>query len=300
MATPILNAVQPAQGRSGGGELVRLVGTSFASRVSVLFDGVPAVVVTLREEAGRSIADVRTPAHDPGSVLLVVQNLNPSGVPIAGETAVLPNGYRFGRPELTRESDLTRLVRTLLREIKRQVLANTSITVSVDYDDTVVDGLDVVAIAKVPSVVLSAPRISENRFYSTNELREVVVMGPTGPEIQRLRPPFTADLMFSLTLTTDRTVELLNLVAAITRFLDQNRWVTMFRDADDPSLGTARWEMDPDGDAHPRLDGTGDVRVYGWGFVVRGFDFDGNVAIDRSRLVAEPSLGTQPIPRKGA
>ncbi len=299
MAVPTLSAVQPVAGPSGGADVVRLVGEGFAPRIVVLFDGTPVEVLTVREDSGLSIADVRTRAHAPALVDVAVQNLDASGVPVAGEAAVLPAAYTFARPELTRETDLTRLVRKLLQELKRQVLANVSITISVDYGEPNIDGLDIVATAKVPSVVLGAPRVSENRFYSTNVLREQVVMGPTGPEVQRLRPPFTADLAFTITITTDRTVELFNLTTAVARFLNQNRWVELLRDPDDPSAGTVRWEMDPDGDFHTRIDGPGDLRVYGCGFIVRGFDFDGDLVLDRNRVVLDPQLVTQPIPRGG-
>jgi hypothetical protein len=299
VAAPTLSAVQPVAGPSGGAAVVRLVGTGFAGRIVVLFDGAPVEVLTVREDSGLSIADVRTRAHAPALVDVVVQNLDAGGVPVAGEAAVLQAAYAFARPELTRETDLTRLVRKLLQELKRQVLANVSITISVDYGEPNVEGLDIVATAKVPSVVLGAPRVSENRFYSTNVLREQVVMGPTGPEVQRLRPPFTADLAFTITITTDRTVELFNLTTAVARFLNQNRWVELLRDPDDPSAGTVRWEMDPDGDFHTRIDGPGDLRVYGCGFIVRGFDFDSDLVLDRSRVVIDPQLVTQDIPRGG-
>lgn len=300
MATPIVTALQPPRGPSGGGDLVRLVGVGFAPTLRVLFDGVPGDVITVRDEAGISLADVRTRAHAPADVDVLVQNLDATGAPVAGETALAAAAYRFLRPELARESDLTRLIRTLLQALKREVLSNTSLTVSVDYDDTVLDGLNVVALAQVPSVVLSAPRIVENRFYSTNALKEEIVQGPTGPEIQRRRPPYTADLAFTITLTTDRTVGLLNLTSAVARFLNQNRWVEMLRDPDDVAAGTVRWEMDPEGDFHARIDGPGDVRVYACGFVVRGFDLDEGLPLDRGRLVTDPHLATAPLAPGGS
>ena len=48
------------------------------------------------------------------------------------------------------------------------MLGNVSATVSVDYDDTTLDGLNVIAMAKVPSLVLSGPTLRPNRFYSAN------------------------------------------------------------------------------------------------------------------------------------
>ena len=112
-----------------------------------------------------------------GTVDVTLRNLDAGGAPVPGEEVVLPGAYRFLRPRIVHESDLTRLVRGLLRELKRQVIANVSMTVSVDYDDTTIDGLNVVAISRLPSVVLSGPKVDENRFFSTNEPHEDVVPG---------------------------------------------------------------------------------------------------------------------------
>ena len=45
----------------------------------------------------------------------LLRNLDENGVPIPGEEATLAAAYRFLRPRIVSESDLTRLVRTLLR-----------------------------------------------------------------------------------------------------------------------------------------------------------------------------------------
>ena len=51
------------------------------------------------------------------------------------ENTILRDGYHYRRPSLVEESTLTRLTRKLLRMFKQQVLANTSMTVSIEYDD---------------------------------------------------------------------------------------------------------------------------------------------------------------------
>jgi hypothetical protein len=173
-------------------------------------------------------------------------------------------------------------------------------TVSIDYDDTTVDGMNVVAISKLPSLVLSGPRVAENRFFSTNEPHEDVVPGPAGPELLRRRPPLTVDLVFTLTAASDRTVELLNLMAAVATFLNRNRWVELPRDPGDPSAGDVRWEMDPEGDFQTRLDGPDDVRAFTCGFLVRGFDLDEGLPLDLGRAVAETVLDTEAIAPGGA
>lgn len=81
---------------------------------------------------------------------------------------MLALAYRFERPAIAREADLTRVIRQLLRELKRQVVANVSASVSVDYDDSA-DGQSIIAMAKLPSLVLTGPTLRQNRFYSANE-----------------------------------------------------------------------------------------------------------------------------------
>lgn len=295
MTVPSLLSVSPATGPTSGGDLVRLVGTGFGPRVAVRFGGAAAVVIALREEIGSSIADVRSPACDAGLVDVEIANLSVEGVPVPGESAVLPGAYRFERPALGQEADLTRIVRELLRVLKQRVVADVSATVSIDYDDTVVDGLNVIAMAKVPSLVLSGPTLRPNRFYSANELGEDVVPGSTGPELARRRPPYTVDLVFTLTATSHRTAELLNLMAAVATFLNRQRWLELPRDPSDPTRGLVRWEMDADGEFRTQLGGRDDVRAFSCGFVVRGFDVDEGLPLDRSRRVAEPELETEPM-----
>jgi len=299
MAAPTLTSVSPNKGPTSGGDLVRLAGTGFASQVAVLFGSAPAMVLAVHDEAGASYADLRTPGGSPGTVEVTLRNLDAAGKPVPGEEAVLAQGYHFLRPDIAKESDLTRLVRPLLRELKRQILENTSITVSVEYDDTVTDDLDVVAISKLPSLVLTGPRIKENRFYSVNELREATVQGPSGTELVRRRPPLTVDLGFALTGASDHTVELLNLMAAVAAFVSRNRWFEMPRDADKPAGGKARWEMDPDGDVRTRLDGPDDVRVFTWGLVIRGFDIDEGLLLDRGKAVQAVQIEQSPFTQGG-
>lgn len=61
MAVPTITTLTPTSGPAAGGDLVRITGAHFAEQVEVLFGAVPATVVSVRDEAGASIADVRTP-----------------------------------------------------------------------------------------------------------------------------------------------------------------------------------------------------------------------------------------------
>ena len=295
MAIPTLASVTPSAGPASGGDLVRLVGTGFAPKVAVRFGERAATIVAVRDEAGVSLVDVRTPAHEAGVIDVELQNVDANDVPVASESVLLAGAYRFARATVAREADLTRIVRQLLRELKRQVLANVSATVSVDYDDTVIDGLNVIAMAKVPSLVLSGPTLRPNRFYSANVPHEDVVAGSLGPELVRRKPPYTVDLVFTLTAASERTAELFNLMAAVATFLNRNRWLELPRDPNDAARGVARWELDADGEFRTQLGGKDDVRAFTCGFVVRGFDVDEGLPLDLGKAVTDPQLQTQPF-----
>ena len=285
MATPTLTSVTPAAGPCSGGELVRLTGTGFAPVVEVRFGGVLSEVVAVHDEDGVSYADVRTPGHDAGAVDVTLRNPD-------GEEAALPGGYVFERAKLVDECDFTRLVRTLLRELKRQVLAATSISVAVDFDDTPGDGLDLVAMAELPALVLSGPRLATSRAYATNVPLELPA---EDGDVLLHSPPTTFDLTFTLTGASERTAELLNLMRAVAAFLATNPWIEMPRDPARPEAGTARWELDAEGEMRASLRGEGDVRSFTCGLVIRGFDIHEGLVTGRTRAVDEPVLDTQSI-----
>ncbi len=297
MPVPTLEAVEPNVGPAGGGDLVRLRGRGFGAGVAVWFGDARAEVLGVHESGPRSLADVRTPAHADGQVDVRLENLDTDGSPVAGEQAVLRAGYRFQRPRLVAESDLTRLVRTLLRMLKRDLAANTTMRVSVDYaDERHVDGVRVVPLASLPALVLSPLRLPQNRMYGTRELRERVVVGPDGPEIVRHRPPLTVDAVFRLTGSSDRVVELLNLLAAVGEFLNRTKWVEMDRDPERPEAGRVRWEMDLAGDFRTSIDGPDEVAAFTVDLLVRGLDLYSGGPADATSLVSTPLL-VQPTTR---
>jgi len=285
MAIPTLLAPDHATGPTGGGDLVTLRGTGFAATVEVWFGGVCAEIVSVREEAGLSVCVLRTPAQAESVVDIALQNLDVAGLPVPTERVVLVSAYRFLRPRIVQQSDLTRLIRTLLREFKRQVLENVSLSVSADFDDTPLDGLDIISVSKLPSLVLTGPKIRENRALSTNEALEEIVQGIFGPEIRRRRPALTVDLEFAITGASDRAIELLNLVGATSSFLNSNKWIEMLRDPSAPGKGSVRWEMDPIGEVHVNFEGKDDIRAFTWGLVIHGFDLNEGLPMDLSRAV---------------
>jgi hypothetical protein len=291
---PEITEVHPRVGPTSGGDVVRIEGTGFAPRVAVYFGSARAEVLDVFADATSSLAYVRTPAHEPGTVELRVANLDADGAPTE-EGAPLPAAYRFERAHLDDESELTRAVRALLRLLKRDVLENTSLRVSVDYSG---EGAPRPEPAALPALVLSGPRLPRNRFYGTNELRETVVMTATGPEIVRHQPPLTVDLAFTLKGSSNRVVELLNLMSAVGSFFARTKWLEMPRDAGSASE-LVRWEMDI-GDFQTAIEGPDDLGEFTVDVVVRGFDIEPGVFADRGRLVADVEIGADSNGRLGS
>src|SRR5439155_9385546 len=181
---------------------------------------------------------------------------------------------------IAHESDLTRLVRTLLQALKRQLLANTTTPIAIDYREK---DSAAVPIAKVPSLVLLGPSVRENRIYATNELEERVVQTATGPEIERRRPAFAADLHFAITGVTNRTTEFLNFAVGLVTFFHRNPYLWIARDPNEAGAGAVRFEMAPTGELQSALEGQDDLRAMRWAFVVHGFPIDDAWTLDLGR-----------------
>jgi hypothetical protein len=249
-----------------------------------------------RLATGTAFADVLAPPGSAGIVDVTVANLDAAGLPVPAESATLANAYRYLRADSATESDLTRLVRQVLRELKRQVLPNVSMTVSLDYDPEPFDGIRVIAPATLPSLVLSGPTLRESRPYATNVCREALLVTSQGAELIRHRPPFTVDLGFTLMGTTERTVELMNLLAAVATFLHRNTTLEVLRDASRPELGSVRYDLDPEPEMRTELrSGNTDLRVFTAGFAVRGFDIDEGLPLERGFGVMTTDVRGQPF-----
>ena len=287
--TPSIESVSPAAVGAAGGELVRITGTGIASQVTVLFGAVAGEVIGVVPSGGRVLVDVRAPAGEAGDAPLTLQNLDSDGAPVAGEVANA--SFRFLRAFIAVESDLTRLVRALLRALKSQVIANSATTVSLDYREQITS---IIPIAKVPSLTVLGPDLRENRTYATNETGERVVAGASGPEVELLRPPTAVDLRFVLEVVTNTTAEHLNLFTGLVNFFHRNPYLGIERDGRDPTAGVVRFPLFAEGEARtPRVDDTrarkDDRHAFEWGLVIRGFPIDDHIATGR----AQPATGVQ-------
>lgn len=306
MAVPTYTSADPVIGPTAGRTLVQIVGTGFQTQavapppptggpvpppppsVEVLFGTEPALEVQVVDD---ELLRVLTPIHDPGSVDITIRNIDAAGVAIPGEEVVAIGAYTFARPKLTAEfpSDLQRVVRAMIRELKRQVIANVNLTVHTDYDDETGASLALAKIAKMPALILVGPDLSENRFFSLNEPVDFDEQNLVDNEhdFVTTRAPYTVDLTFTIAGVSDRTTELLNLMAATAMFFESNKFLIMDRDPSDPAKGRVRYELDLADGGDMRVTGdtnNSNVRTFVGSFVIRGFDLEQLAGIESGSI----------------
>lgn len=314
MAIPTITSIQPAHGPSSGQTLLMIAGTGMRlppaplangptagglpQTVAIRIGGMPATHVLVREDAGSAIATCLTPPGTPGSTDIFLQNLDGAGEPIAGEAVLLPGAFTYERPALATESSLTRLVRTLLRALKAQVIENVNLTVHTDFDASPEDGLHLAAVARLPALVLAGPELRQNRIYSLNQQPVRALRDGEGFALHRV--PYTVDVGFTLVGITDRTAELLNLMSLCTLFLHKNKHLAVPRDPNDPDAGHVAYEMDfaPGGQFQVRSQPSeSNVRHFAGELVIRGFDIDEpqGIAIEHGRASSAIELNANRI-----
>ena len=307
MSIPSIANITPSSGPTAGSLLVEVLGVGFQlAALSQAYGSTqppsPTVGVLVGGHAAR---DVRVfsgerltcivPAGDAGPADVVVQNLDTVGFPIAGEQAIAPEAFTYVRQALTVEADLTRLVRTLLQELKRQVFENVVLTVHTDFDAEVGAELHLAPIARLPALVLMGPELAENRFYSQNQLPEVA----TGPgRFAQRRVPYTVDLGFTVIGVSDHTTELLNLMAATQLFFHRNPFLELDRDPGNPGAGRVRYEMEiaRDGDLKVTSQpNESNIRSCSGRFVVRGFDLEDLAGVPDEGVVARGAVASDVV-----
>ncbi|HET6346252.1 MAG TPA: IPT/TIG domain-containing protein, partial [Myxococcota bacterium] len=249
-----IDRIEPAQGPTHGGNLVRILGEGIGKTAMVLFGAFPAPVVAVDEHG----CFVRAPESDRRKVDVTVA--------VGGDTARAFGAYGYVRPALAPDSDLVRLVRTVLQQLKRHVLAATSMTVDVAYAGAGDDDEPSLTLAALPALVLTGPTLRENRTYSTSLGAEA--QGPDGKLIS-FPPPFTVDLAFNLVGASTSTVELLNLMHASAVFISHRGFIAMDRDPALPDAGQHRWSVVPYGELRPHLDAPEGVRSFSGDFLIQ-------------------------------
>lgn len=303
MAVPLIITVTPNEGVTSANNIVDLltnnarlppdppetgfVGGSVPVTVEILFGTVPATNVQVISR-GRVIC--RAPAQAAGVVDVTITNLDDLGVAIPGETFTKASAYTYKRPNLffdpDNRSDLTRIVENLIVTMREQILENVGLTTHTDYDEETGDYLNIAEMAKLPAIVLTGPDMTENRFYSINNLR----FDDAASGVEGRRNPYTVDLRFGVIGATDNTRQLIELLYATVQFFHRNRTISMLCDQNDPSAGAVKFDMDfieegGEPEVTSRL-GESNVRTFSGTVLIRGFNLEDFHGVDNDTVVS--------------
>lgn len=273
MAVPSILALNPASGDPGGGDLVVITGTDFAEAVEVDFGANPVEVVHTRTHGGTTVVVVVSPAGDPGDVDVTIRNLDGAGAPVPTEEDTLADGFAYERRNLVQPSALLRLVRQIILELRRSVLEETGLAVSVDYDYNPDDPTFAIYVdgAKAPSITISGPEFEANRILANYDPIEVTEAGPSGDEVRLVVHPEYYDLVFECLVCTVNQQQLMNLQAALIRHYRNHPYIELSKDPLDATQGVVTYEIYLEGPSRKQAGGgKDDLRLSLWTLRVEG------------------------------
>lgn len=308
MVAPTLTSISPDYGKPSGKYLLTITGSNFElppdPPTEGFVGGEPPVSMEV-EINGRPCSNVwvftdtiltcLAPAYrgdpdllssDPGyPVEVVLRNVT------GPEETAYPDAFTYKRADLTRGDGVLRfVVRTLIKELRRQVLDNVAISQAVDYDASTGDQLDIVELAGIPGIALFGPNIVEDKFYRNSVKRQARNL--TSLEYTKYNVPMVGTIRFDVTLTGSSSGELLNLAQEFILFFRNNRQLEVLSDSSDPDSEYVRFEMflidlpSRSGQANEH-----DVREMSASFEIRGvpIDEDQFMAIEWGKIIDDPA-----------
>lgn len=242
----VVNDLTPTEGPASGGNVITITGGNFKlfvpseygptdgvaqSYVSVTFNGVPGVVYAYSPtELG-----VVVPPYDGDvdldtfpAVDIVIGNLDAAGELIVDTMVSLSSAYTYKReplrpPTTGSEPALVRIGRAILRLLKRDLLADTSLTTGIEYSK---DGL-VVAQAGVPAIVLTGPTVTPDAYGWESEAIEVT---QEDGSVLSYPIPVMHTLEFGLLGFSDSKQEQHNLMTGLRKIFWRNPYLVLSGD----------------------------------------------------------------------
>lgn len=320
MAIPTISSVIPARGHSGGGTVLRIVGTGFQLPAEPAASGagpIPEAPSTVRvfvggtearrvRVASATVLYVTTERRDPASGLGVeVRNVGPFGETLGTETVTLAAAYEYARPVFTTPSDLYRLTRAFVAELKRQVFTEVVLTAHVDWSADPAALLRGTTPAPLPCIFLAGPIFRPNEIYRTNVRALEPVLDATGTAIENIvrehRAPLTDDLVFTIGALADKYATILEMTLALQDFKLRNPFFYLPREAGSTDLVKyeLQWEgditIDSDPDESNIKSCSGTIAIVGFDTLASpGFVSDQAMTVHPT-LLDEPELESESV-----
>jgi hypothetical protein len=266
MPAPTVSTVTPSSGVTGGGSLVTITGTDFDFLAVVPVPPVAQPEVTVEFGTGQFATDVRVqsatqltcivpaglipvepttlvPAPpDTLDVDVIVTNVDPG--PNQG-SGTLTDGYTYSRPDLTVRSHLLEVHRTLLKRMMQQIILNVVSTTQQDYDNQSQDLKNRVERAKLPSVALLGPALSDHRIVNYNDPTfQTLPAGSATPTDYKRYDQLTAvSLDYDVRILSGLKGELMNLIQHAVAFMQRNHHISVLRNPLNAADGVVRYPL---------------------------------------------------------
>jgi len=310
MAVPTITAVSPQTGAPTGGQLAQITGTGFRlptppgpeipapvapPSVRVAFGGVqsPRVDVISATRLLVAVPKRSMPIGTDGQTTLgevvvdvTVENIDDVGALIPGETATSSAAYTYVRPGVAYDSgpySVTRVTALLIDLLRSEVLANTVLETSTDYDPNT--GTAQIEVQKTPQLILTGPSLTFNAFFTFRGAYPVPGLNPGETFLKRRHR--VVDLEYEIIGVTNSTVELNNLIELLEVVVDRN--VSLQFECT-PGQGDfipleLRWEVDPRYERQGASPGLiSDLRVFRSTVEVVGLPLTEIAGVDRDAI----------------
>jgi hypothetical protein len=308
MAVPTVATLTPSTGSPTGGQLIELTGTGYrlptAPGATIPAPpSPPSVRVTIGGVASSSvsvISDTRllviVPKHtmpiatDGQTTLgtdvvdVVVENIDDSGVLIPGETVTVAGAYTYQRPGVSYADGpygFTRVTATLIDLLRSEVLGNTVLETSTDYDPNT--NTQQIEVETTPQLILTGPEVDFNAFFTFRG--SYLVDGILPGEGFRKRRHRVVDLSYEIIGVTNNTVELNNLIELLEIVVDRNVSFDFECAPGETIPLELRWTQDPRYERPPNDPGLiSDLRVFRCTVQVRGYPVTALPGVDRDAV----------------
>jgi len=310
MPVPTITAVTPSSGAPTGGQLVQITGTNFRlpsppaatipappapPSVRVLFGGVASRRVNVIS-ATRVLVEVPKRSMPVGTdgqttlgteaVSITVENIDDSGVLIPGETVTAASAYTYTRPGVSYESgpySVTRVTALLIDLLRSEVLANTVLDTSTDYDPNT--STREIEVQKTPQLILTGPSLRFNSFFTFRGAYPVTGINPGETFLKRRHR--VVDLSYEIIGVTNSSVELNNLIELLEVVVDRNVAVQFecTPGAGDFITLELRWASDPSYERQSEDPGMiSDLRVFRGTVEIIGLPLTEIAGVDRDAI----------------
>jgi hypothetical protein len=187
-------------------------------------------------------ADASGSLSSDGAYSITVRNIDDNDDPIAGEEVTVTGLFRPLRPNLSTGAHIVDVIEALVVELKRQCVANVSITTHTDYDEESGD-IEVSFPARLPHLVVTGIEFADSTRQVTEQAEDNYNDVDTDGDFVVYRPAQIVDLNATLVGVADNPAELLALLQVTKAFFRKTYRLRVARTPGTPADGYIYYDL---------------------------------------------------------